>query len=321
MAMTGSGSAEDPLKPTNWNEFVDAITRGGTYVECPEDTVWDMNEIKPDGVDQIYIRCTRIIGNGLIIKNLYCRANQLFYTRFHESYNYTMQHSVSIYDIHFINMNIYNRFLRIGESNDSWDTNTRYFIFYGCTFTGISSDTNIGEFGIFSIATYSSSSYLSVLQFRVSPNTKLGCTFKIVGMNTNLFGTKDGRIEHYFSYINFEGNILQAADSAVASHSVSWPWYENCLIEGTCYGTLASDNNSVSVLGIRAKNSVFNMTVKNSGYRGFDDSKNLSNVVINTDKIPDTFIYPGFITVTSDQLQDAEYLRSKGFPIGIRNGS
>lgn len=55
---------------TNWSEFVAAVGVAGNTVVCPEDTVWDMNVISPEGVGKITIACDEIQGNGLEIKNL-----------------------------------------------------------------------------------------------------------------------------------------------------------------------------------------------------------------------------------------------------------
>lgn len=54
----------------SWPDFVQAVGVAGNTVVCPEDTVWDMNEIAPEGVAKITIACDEIQGNGLEIKNL-----------------------------------------------------------------------------------------------------------------------------------------------------------------------------------------------------------------------------------------------------------
>lgn len=55
---------------TNWADFVTAVGVSGNTVVCPENAVWDMNEIAPEGVGRIDIACDEIKGNGLEIKNL-----------------------------------------------------------------------------------------------------------------------------------------------------------------------------------------------------------------------------------------------------------
>lgn len=69
--MTGTGTQADPLCPTNWQEFVEAIGTSGAYVSCPADEIWDMNEIDPTGISAITPwNAVEVRGNGLTIKNL-----------------------------------------------------------------------------------------------------------------------------------------------------------------------------------------------------------------------------------------------------------
>lgn len=57
---------------TSWNEFVQAIAVTGDTVVLPNETLWDMNEIYPEGVSgDIPINCARIIGNKTEIRNLH----------------------------------------------------------------------------------------------------------------------------------------------------------------------------------------------------------------------------------------------------------
>ena len=59
------------VQVSNWAEFLAAIAVSGNVVECPENAVWDMNDIEPLGhLSNISISCSQINGNGLRIKNL-----------------------------------------------------------------------------------------------------------------------------------------------------------------------------------------------------------------------------------------------------------
>ena len=56
----------------SWADFLTAIAVSGDTVNCPEDAIWDMNEIEPLGhMTDITINCSQINGNGLRIKNLH----------------------------------------------------------------------------------------------------------------------------------------------------------------------------------------------------------------------------------------------------------
>lgn len=56
---------------TSWTEFLSAIQVSGDTVHCPEDAIWDMNEIEPDGhVGTIRFDCDNVYGHNCTIKNL-----------------------------------------------------------------------------------------------------------------------------------------------------------------------------------------------------------------------------------------------------------
>ena len=70
--MTGTGTQNDPYIVSTWEEFVAQIATSGAYVKIADNTVWDMNTIAPEGINQntvLGIYCN-LDGNGAIIKNL-----------------------------------------------------------------------------------------------------------------------------------------------------------------------------------------------------------------------------------------------------------
>ena len=55
----------------SWDEFLQAIQVSGNDVHCPNDAVWDMNEIAPDGIiGTIRFDCANVYGHNCTIKNL-----------------------------------------------------------------------------------------------------------------------------------------------------------------------------------------------------------------------------------------------------------
>lgn len=77
--MTGTGTQADPLRPTNWQEFIEAVGTSGAYVSCPADEVWDMNEIDSAGITATTPwNALAVEGNKLKIKNLAFKSNILF---------------------------------------------------------------------------------------------------------------------------------------------------------------------------------------------------------------------------------------------------
>jgi hypothetical protein len=79
--MQGTGAQTDPFYPTNWNEFVEAISTAEAYVECPANAMWDMNEVMGSGLrSRLIWRAKEVYGNGLKIKNLYIETGSIFFT-------------------------------------------------------------------------------------------------------------------------------------------------------------------------------------------------------------------------------------------------
>lgn len=70
--MTGTGTQADPYIVSTWEDFVTAIGTEQAYVEFPENTIIDMNDVIPEGINKmIYIKCTQFDAKGGEIKNLF----------------------------------------------------------------------------------------------------------------------------------------------------------------------------------------------------------------------------------------------------------
>lgn len=55
----------------SWDDFLDAVQVAGDDVFCPENAIWDMNEIAPEGISTLpTVACTHIYGRGTEIRNL-----------------------------------------------------------------------------------------------------------------------------------------------------------------------------------------------------------------------------------------------------------
>ena len=55
---------------TTFAEFLEAVQVSGDTVNCPQNAVWDLNEIAPDGIANYTISyCAKITGNGTTIRN------------------------------------------------------------------------------------------------------------------------------------------------------------------------------------------------------------------------------------------------------------
>ena len=70
--MTGTGTQADPYIVNTWEDFVTAIGTEQAYVEFPENTIIDMNDVISEGIgEMIYIKCTQFDAKGGEIKNLF----------------------------------------------------------------------------------------------------------------------------------------------------------------------------------------------------------------------------------------------------------
>lgn len=70
--MIGTGTQADPYIVSTWEDFVTAIGTEQAYVEFPENTIIDMNDVIPEGINTVInIRCIQFDAKGGEIKNLF----------------------------------------------------------------------------------------------------------------------------------------------------------------------------------------------------------------------------------------------------------
>ncbi len=55
---------------STWPEFVSAVAVAGDTVIVPPGTVWDFNDISPQGLASTVYLFANVKGNGLVIRNL-----------------------------------------------------------------------------------------------------------------------------------------------------------------------------------------------------------------------------------------------------------
>lgn len=112
------------IQVSSWSDFLLAVQESGADVVLPENAVWNMNEISPEGVSSLpEIRCSNIYGNGTEIRGL--RTDSNFYSNSHVL--------EKVANLHFID------FILEGQSLFSTSNNTRdgYIAFSGCKFSGL----------------------------------------------------------------------------------------------------------------------------------------------------------------------------------------
>ena len=320
MSVTGTGTAQDPYKPTNWNEFVEALAKESPserkYIDCPKDAVWDMNEQKPIGVDSVklemyHVKETRINGNGLTIKNL--RGNSSYLFIYEDDMGSIMDRKIYFNAINFLNMYLQGNFICIRPKYENC-----ICFFQGCNFSGISLSKN----AIFlSNSDTSYNGQQCLYTFTTSSYNNKGCSFNLVGKDCCLFDGEvsassgnNQKVQLYFSHIIYDGVSL-------FTNRISQQYMQNSLIEGF-YSSGISPWGFPGSIGspyLETSACIFDFDTDKSGGKGIY-IYNAQQTLVNFDKV--AFVTSGAgksapKKVTTTQLQDAEYLQSLGFPIGV----
>lgn len=176
--VTGTGTQADPLRPTNWREFIVAVGTEDAYVSCPENEVWDMNEIDPTGISAITPwNAVEVRGNGLTIKNL------VFKTAIRFSAKDILQ---EVYKLNFLNM-----YDAGGDFSAFYYNTGEHPVFKNCKITGQFSK-NLFFNGI-DFSHDGEKSCLIAVNLLGSANLAVNCNF--LGCKIDLSGSTTAEIE------------------------------------------------------------------------------------------------------------------------------
>lgn len=290
--MTGTGTQADPYIVDTWADFVTAVGKSDVYVECAEGTIWDMNDIAPDGINsRINIYAKSISGNGVIIKKTYFTSNGSFF----------FANSTSVTGVDFLDSLIESGtfIYRAGAAT-----------FQECRFSGIIQDST------FFYNTANSSAYIkrSSINLQFQGNSLLCCGYYV----GNGIGGRPIICEN--CNVRLSGNSTHS--SAITSYDSNYKYnlitFENCLISGVnpfkyLYVSWAWSSGTYS-----SKYGVFDI-VCSSGQSIINAPRysSIVNCIINSDKLNGATVDTAIKKVTDDQLHDASYLQSIGFPIGV----
>lgn len=317
--MTGTGTQNDPFIPNTWDDFVTAIGTSGAYVELPIELIktsddevkngklyfdsqgnriatpiqselsnyyennfkFDMNVVNPLGVLIGFNNC-HVNGNGASIVNLYVPDD--------------------------------NTGVRITDG-------TVYL--QNINFLNIYCDNNSNK-GVFSCADNSRNYELTNVQFQgfINRGVMMGSaggsvkkhtsvTFSLIfGRNAKFCPAKLDDTNKYYSFclFDFYGNPTYLFDDSNGNR------FLNCKMTGELFGTYGGVR-PLFPSSSNATTCVIDLDVTN--YSGVYFEYNGSNpYIINTDKLSSGTTYRGLTGVTTQQLEDASYLRSIGFPVG-----
>lgn len=267
---------------TSWSEFLQAIQASGDTVHCPDGAVWDMNNIEPDGhIGTIRFDCDAVYGHNTTIKNLKYDGNIPFHSGFSLM---TDLHWENILANTQENSKFFDREGTISSINDLSQMTL-------CKFSGFFTKTNTSEVAsmvpIYGFKCYRCGINLEYPGYSLSLPAKLEYT-NILAQLPNvqyLYGYNGTKPKSDFGA--FFSNIVMVAP--------------NCTVDWTSAYAVAS-----VFRGRKERLTQFNGTVGGAYMSLYctTDMQSMSNP-------------RGVVGVTEEQLRDANYLQSIGFPIAV----
>ena len=281
--MTGTGTQADPYIVDSWSEFV-SVADKAVYITCPENSVWDMSEQPPDGItDSVNFLFNEFNGNGLVIKNLYANGGSLVIGNSH--------YAIKIKSVSFIELSTSSKnsviFKSVYSSKHGYGR-----AFQNCKFAGA-----ITSGALFTLPGQGN----SVISFM--NDGEKSCLFDIfLGEGTTFNAVSDTSFTD--CYIKLSGHTTTSFTGK----------YTRCYFSGESpfAGPYGIDSQHIT-------NSVFDIVIPQGSCVSIT-SGNAKKCVINKDKLlggyycdPSAMYFP--IEVTTEQLSDAEYLKSQGFAI------
>lgn len=274
--MTGTGTQANPYVPATWEEFI-SCTDDSVYVELPTGGgTFDMNDYYPEGITSTINIKGFINGNGWTIKNA---------AAYTSTPAFRMSSTSSLGKIQNLNFLNFRRAYSPAQHSSLIEGSGGYNgeAFRNCRFSGMLENYNA----------YNSDAYAEIILLGQYATIER-CSFNIITRGT-------GRI-----------NVSQSTNwNAILSNC-------NIVIAGEC-----------NLFGFQSINSYISGTVGriefiNSPYDSVVDcvATSISNytgskghhIIVNTDKYTGSLPYL-CIGVSTEEMNDADYLASIGFPI------
>lgn len=291
--MTGSGTVSDPYIVDSWSEFESVVTKSNVIIKFnpdAENKIIDMNGIYPEGCPSYNIGSSEIYGNGWEIQNLYLK-NPLFYAATYgviSGFKFTsFRHETS------------SPFLAAEYS---------YNNAYGClfeknSFTGITrSNAFLGISGSSTIEVYNNSFNLMISD---------DVTFRLANGITNEYGNYKKDIAFNNIKIQLTGN------SKINPNGL----FGECYNHKIANNRITVNSNTGCDFSIAQSAAGFSGNVilgSNTGNISPLGSGTCSGVnIYNSDTLNYTGTDSKFKGCTTEQMRNAEYLRSIGFAIGV----
>lgn len=317
--MQGEGTSNNPFVPNNWPDFVTAIGTSAAFVDLPivlikttdehimsgklyfdsagnriqspveselsdyyeNGFVLDANAYAPMGI-RLDFNSVTLNGNGASIINCYV-PNDTCGLRFGGN--------STIRNINFLNF--------YSESND----------YYGVITPKGGGDRLLTENVQFS-GFITRGSFCGVNGKPAFKSTTFSITF---GTSASFINNPLNDNDKYYQFclFDFYGSPSKLFGNTYGNKIL------NCKMTGTLKGVANSDYPLFPSAGSSTSNAIdMDVTEYQNAKFNYDNGHSHNPYIINTDKLPTGTTYVGMTGVTTQQLQDASYLRSIGFPVG-----
>ena len=267
----------------SWTEFLEAAAVSGDTVVCPENAVWDLAELEPEGHNAKIVIRANVDGKGTQIKNLVIESGLTSTNDAAFEFRGTSSSSkIEINDLHFLNGNV------IGGTSGGFAI-AQYTDLVKCTFSSMVHGTNYGFY-------YGSGKTLYRCALNLEFATANGFTFIGDGAEVEFLNAK-------ISGSNVQGCILNASTGGTAGKIKN----SYIILDTPQATTLTCNNAEWSVVRCNGANitSLASFTKANFCLGVDSDFPNV------------TTVGNGIKLVSENDLRDAAYLQSIGFPIGV----
>lgn len=284
------------IKVNNWYEFLEAVGTAGATVECPENAVWDFNEIAPEGItENITVNADTINGNGTDLRNMLLKSSG-FVARGQKEINgirmtnaYVKDANLFYFDSRLASLKscIFSGLFQNANFLENDSIHTEYNSGNPpLTVSRCSLNVQFAEYSLLTHSYYVSNNYpASITKFE-------NCNIRLSGLSTHPCN---------------ESGIYR--DNAIC--------FDNCFVGGTNPFKIMCISEALYNRFFETSTSIFDLLFNSEQQLTNRRGGNALNCLINSDKLNDATILDSFKQVTTEQLHDAAYLASIGFPIGV----
>lgn len=284
--MTGSGTENDPYICDTWEELISVSTAKSVHIRMSGNQIFDFNEIQPLGFDSQVNLSGQINFNGCIFRNFYSKSLRAVYIL-----NGTSWQNLSF-------ENFYQQTASSSSSENAGflytDAGSSAIKITNCKFYG---KVNYGIYSTKKAVVFYSANYRTLQFEQCSFSLECSCTSGIFSLfNAGFLKNCNVRF-----VINSRNAVIFSSNESTVNYALN-SLFDGKINVSDMTGSILSGGNlsGYNVYRVQA-----NAPMQ---YTGAGVS------VFNRDLSPDTQGYGTFVGCTSEQLKNAEYLYSVGFP-------